>query len=45
MKNQPEEPQQLPRPEAGEKLVEWLKKNQRTLIAAAAVLAIVACGS
>jgi predicted negative regulator of RcsB-dependent stress response len=44
MKKQPEEPQQLPKPEPGEKLVEWLKKNQRTLIAAAAVLAIVAAG-
>lgn len=42
MNKQPAEPQALPKPEAGEKLVEWLKKNQRTVIGAAAVVVIVA---
>lgn len=42
MKKQPEEPQTLPKLEAGEKFVQWLQKNQRVVIGATAVVVILA---
>jgi predicted negative regulator of RcsB-dependent stress response len=42
MKKQPEEPQQPPKAEAGEKFVEWLHKNQRVVLATVSIVVIVA---
>ncbi len=45
MKKQTEEPQQLPKADTAERFVEWLNKNQRTVLAAVAIVVIVAAGA
>jgi predicted negative regulator of RcsB-dependent stress response len=44
MSKQPIEQQQVPQQDPGEKLVAWVKRNQRAVIAVAAVVVIVAAG-